>query len=59
MLSFTLREEYELSVLKNKGLWKMFGTKRDEVREESRILCNEDHNLYRSPSVVRTVKSRW
>jgi hypothetical protein len=48
--SLTLREEYRLGV---------FGSEKDEVRGNWRKLHNgELHNLYSSPNIVRTTKSR-
>jgi hypothetical protein len=49
--SLTLREEHSLT--------KIFGPKRDEVTGGWRKLHNEElHNLYSSPSINRTIKSR-
>jgi hypothetical protein len=40
-------------------LRRIFGPKRDEVREELRKLHNgELHNLYSSPDIIRQIKSR-
>jgi len=37
---------------------KIFGPKKDEVSEQFSMLCNKELcDLYRSPSVVRTLKS--
>jgi hypothetical protein len=59
----TIREEHRLMVFENRVLWKIFGPKRDEVTGESRKVHNEElHNLYFSPSIIRTMKSsmmRW
>jgi hypothetical protein len=45
--------------LKNRVLRKIFGPKRDEVTGERRKLHNEGlHNLYSSPNIIRTIKSR-
>jgi hypothetical protein len=42
---------------------RIFGLKRDEVKGGWRKLHNEElHNLYSSPSIIRTIKSkriRW
>jgi len=40
-------------------LRRIFGAKRDEVTGEWRKLHNEElHVLYRSPNIVRVIKSR-
>jgi hypothetical protein len=45
-------------MFKNKVLRKIFGTKRDEVMGGWRKLHSEElHNLYSSPSIIRTIKS--
>ena len=57
--SLTLREERRLRVFENRGLRRIFGPKKDEVRREWRKLHNEELNdLYFSPSIVRVIKSR-
>ena len=55
--SLTLREEFRLRVFENRILKRMFGPKRDE-NGEWRRLNNELHSLYRSPNIVRVIKSR-
>jgi len=50
----TLREERRLRVLR-----RIFGPKRDEVREEWRKLHIEELNdLYSSPNIVRVITSK-
>jgi hypothetical protein len=39
--SLTLKEESRLKVLENRGLWRIFGPKRDEVTREWRKLHTE------------------
>jgi hypothetical protein len=55
----TLREEHRLRVFDDTVLRKIFGPKRDEVSREWGKLHNEElHDLYSSPSIIRTIKSR-
>jgi hypothetical protein len=55
----TLREEHRLRVFENKVLRRIFGQKRVEVTGEWRKLHTEElHNLYSSPNIIRTIKSR-
>jgi hypothetical protein len=55
----TLREEHRLRVSQSRVLRRIFGPKRDEVTGEWRKLHNEElHNLYSSPNIIRTIKSR-
>ena len=57
--SLTLREERRLRLLENRVLRRIFGPKRDEVTEEWRKLHGDELNdLYRSPNIVRAIKSR-
>jgi hypothetical protein len=54
-----LREKHRLRVFENRALRRIFGAKGDEVTGGCRKLHNEDlHNLYSSPSIIRTIKSR-
>ena len=56
--SLTLREESRLRVFENRILRLIFGLKRDD-NGEWRMLYNEElHSLYRSPNIVRLIKSR-
>jgi hypothetical protein len=46
-------------MFENRVLRRIFGPKRDEVTGEWRKLHNEElHNLYSSPNIIRTIKSR-
>jgi hypothetical protein len=57
--SLTLREEHRLGVFENRVLWRIFGSKRDEVtREWKKLHSGELHNLYSSPDIIRQIKSR-
>jgi hypothetical protein len=48
-----------LKVFENRVLKRIFGPKRDEVTGDWRKLHNEElHNLYSSPNIIRTIKSR-
>ena len=53
-----LREEHKLWVFQNKILRRRFGPKRDENGEWRRLHNEELHSLYRSPNIVRAIKSR-
>jgi len=56
--SLTMKEERRLIVFDNRVLRRIFGSKRDEVTGECRILDNEELNdLYSSLSIVRVNKS--
>ena len=57
--SLTLREEHRLRVFKNRVLRRIIGPKRDGVTGEWRKLHNAELNdLYSSPNIVQTIKSR-
>ena len=56
--SLTLREECRLRVFENRILRRIFGPKRDENGEWRRLDNEERHGLYRSPNIVRVIKSR-
>jgi hypothetical protein len=56
--SLTLREERRLRVFENRIMRRVFEPKRD-VNETWKRLHNEElHSLYRSPNIVRVIKSR-
>jgi hypothetical protein len=61
--SLTLREEHRLRVFEGRVLRRILGPKRDEVTGGWRKLHKEElHNLYSSPSIIRTIMSwrmRW
>ena len=54
----TLREESRLRVFENRILRRIFGPKRDGNGEWRRLHNEELHSLYRSPNIVRVIKSR-
>ena len=56
--SLTLREESRLRVFENRILRPIFGPKRNENGEWRRLHNEELHSLYRSPNIVRVIKSR-
>ena len=56
--SLTFREECRLRVFENRILRRIFGPKRDEIGERRRFHNEELHSLYRSPNIVRVIKSR-
>jgi hypothetical protein len=57
--SLTLREEHRLRVFRYRVLRRIFGQKRDEVTGDWRKLhCEELHNLYSSPKLIRMNKSK-
>jgi hypothetical protein len=56
--SLTLREEHRLRVIENRVLRRISGPKRDEVTGEWRKLHNKLRDLYSSPSIITTIKSR-
>jgi hypothetical protein len=46
-------------VFENRGLRRIFGSKRDEVTGGWRKLQNKElHDLYTSPSITKIIKSR-
>ena len=60
--SLTLKEKCRRTVFENKILRQIFGPKRDENGEWSRLHSKELHSLYRSPNIVTVIKSirlRW
>jgi hypothetical protein len=57
--SLTVRDKRRQRVFENRVLGGIFGPKRDKVTREWRKLHNEELNdLYCSPNIVRTIKSR-
>jgi hypothetical protein len=54
-----LRKEHRLRVFKNKALWSIFGSKKEEETKGWRKLHNEGlHSLNSSPSVIILMKSK-
>ena len=56
--SLTLKEECRIRLFENRILRRIFGPKRDENGEWRRLHNEELHSLYRSPNIVRVIKSR-
>jgi hypothetical protein len=56
--SLTLREDRRLRVFENRILRGIFRPKRDESGEWRRLHNEELHCLFRSPNMVRMIKSR-
>ena len=56
--SLTLRKEFRLRVFVDRILRRIFGHKWDENGEWRRLHNEELHSLYRSPNIVRVIKSR-
>ena len=57
MVSY-IKEEYRPRVFENRILRQIFGLKRDENGDWRRLHKEELHSLYRSPNIVRVIKSR-
>jgi hypothetical protein len=57
--SVTIRKDHSLKVDRNTILWKLFGSKREEVTGKWRmLLIAEGHALQSSPSIIRIVQAR-
>jgi len=57
--SSTRQEERKLRLFENMVLRRIFGPRKEEVKEEWRRLHNEELNdLYSSPNIVRVIKYR-
>ena len=56
--SLTLREERRLRVFENRIPRRVFGPKRDDNGKWRRLHNEGLHCLYRSPNIVRVIKSR-
>ena len=56
--SLTLRKECRVRVFENKIPRRISGPKRDENGKWRRLHNEELHSLYRSPNIVRVIKSR-
>ena len=54
----TLREKRSLRIFENKILRQIFGPKWNENGEWKRLHNEELHSLYRSPNIIRLLKSR-
>jgi hypothetical protein len=59
LCSLILREEHKLKVFENRMLRRIFGPERHEVMGGQRKLHSDKlHDLYSSPSIIRSIKSR-
>ena len=58
LIIVTIREKCRLRVFENKILRRIFGPKRDENGEWRGLHNEELHSLYRSPNIVRVIRSR-
>ena len=56
--SLTLSEKCRLLVFENRILRRIFAHKRDSNEEWRRLHDEELHSLFRSPIIVRVIKSR-
>ena len=56
--SLILSEKRRLRVFEKRILRRIFGPKRDENGEWTRLHNEELHSFYRSPNIVRVIKSR-
>ena len=56
--SLALGEERRVRVFENWILGRIFGPKRDENGKWKRLHNEELHSLYRSPNIIRVIKSR-
>jgi hypothetical protein len=56
-MSVNVREEHTLQVFENKVLTKIFGSMKDEVNEQFRILYNKEfQDLYRLSGIFRKLQ---
>jgi hypothetical protein len=52
-------QQHILRVFEHRVLRRIFEPRRDEVKRDWRKLHNEElHNVYSSPNIIRTIKSR-
>ena len=56
--SLKLKEDGRLRVFENRILRRIFGLERDENGEWKRLHNEKLHSLYRSPNIVKVIKSR-
>jgi hypothetical protein len=54
----TLRKDHRLTMVENRVMRKMFGPKRDEETVEEENAYKDFYDLYTSPNIIRTIKSR-
>jgi hypothetical protein len=57
--SLTLREEHGMKTFENRVLRRIFGPTAHKIIGYGRELHNDElHNLYSSPNIIKTIKSR-
>ena len=56
--SLRLREEFKIRVFENRVPRRIIESKMDENGDWRRVHNEELHSLYRSPNIVRVIKSR-
>jgi hypothetical protein len=57
--SLTSSEKHRLEMFENRVLRRIFKSEKGEVTEGCRKMHNEErHNLYSSPRIIRTIKSK-
>ena len=58
LFCFPMKEDRRLKIFENRIPRRIFGLKKDENGEWRRLQNEGLHSLYRSPNIVRMIKSR-